>query len=55
MSQARRTQHFERSEKRVRSAKRAQSARRGGEENKASVTSPFFWLLIRPPTPTSID
>ena len=45
MSQARRTRHFERS------AKRTQSARRGEEKNKAPVTSPFFWLLIRPPTP----
>ena len=45
MSQARRTRHFERS------AKRAQSARRGEEKNKAPVTSPFFWLLIRTPTP----
>ena len=44
-----------RSARRVRSAKRAECARRGAEENKASVTSPFFWLLIRPPTPTSID
>ena len=45
MSQARRTRHFERS------AKRAQSARRREEKNKAPVPSPFFWLLIRTPTP----
>ena len=45
MSQARRTRHFERS------AKRARSARRGEEKNKAPVANPFFWLLIRSPTP----
>ena len=45
MSQARRTRHIERS------AKRAQYARRGEEKNRAPVTSPFFWLLFRPPTP----
>ena len=49
MSQARRTRHFERS------AKRARSARRGEEKNKAPVANPFFWLLIRPPTPMLKD
>ena len=48
MSQARRTQHFERG------AKRARSVRRGKEKHEAPVTSPFF-SLFRPPTPTSID